>query len=133
MNYQEYLLSPQWQAKREMALSLACWRCQVCNTENDLNVHHRTYDRLGHEYQADLVVLCRRCHGLFHEATKPVPPTEFDLKRRRRRAMEIAAGLDSDRENYGLSWILQHGQLSSEKWGQILELFSEALHGVSHD
>ena len=32
------------------------------------HVHHRTYDRLGHEEAADLVVLCGSCHDRFHDA-----------------------------------------------------------------
>jgi hypothetical protein len=43
-------------------------RCQVCNRGlGTLDVHHRTYERRGQELDEDLTVLCRACHGIFHE------------------------------------------------------------------
>jgi 5-methylcytosine-specific restriction endonuclease McrA len=42
----------------------------VCNEEaskgKPLDVHHRTYERRGAEKAEDVIVLCRRCHELFH-------------------------------------------------------------------
>jgi hypothetical protein len=66
MDYQEYLNTPEWRAKREWALERAGRRCQVCNSAGQLHVHHRTYENLGHELPADLTVLCEGCHGLYH-------------------------------------------------------------------
>jgi 5-methylcytosine-specific restriction endonuclease McrA len=69
--YRDYLLSPEWQEKRKEALRLAGYRCQVCYAGDvTLDVHHRTYKRLGHELMTDLVVLCRPCHGIFHKHGK---------------------------------------------------------------
>ena len=62
----EYLQSDHWRKVREAALNRAGHRCQVCNGTHILDVHHRTYERLGREEPGDLTVLCRRCHGLFH-------------------------------------------------------------------
>lgn len=64
--YSEYLKSEWWQQRRLKSLARAEHRCQVCNAGSRLEVHHRTYERLGHERDADLVVLCRNCHELFH-------------------------------------------------------------------
>lgn len=67
MPYQQYLLSPEWQDLRRRMLRRARYRCQVCNRAGlELNVHHRTYERRGFEELADLVVLCRDCHALYH-------------------------------------------------------------------
>lgn len=66
-----YLRSEHWLRVRREALARAAHRCQVCNTDKALDVHHRTYERLGAERPADLTVLCRRCHDIFHKATKP--------------------------------------------------------------
>ena len=65
-SYQEYLQSPEWREQRENALRLARHRCQPCNTRHQLEVHHRTYDRVGRERLDDLTVLCRPHHELFH-------------------------------------------------------------------
>ena len=65
--YIKYLQSEGWKIKRGGALTAAAYRCQVCNSSKRLDVHHRTYSRLGDEYPEDLTVLCRECHTLFHE------------------------------------------------------------------
>lgn len=66
LTYARYLESDWWLHRRERALELAEHRCQVCNSPGPLEIHHRTYERLGHERDADLVVLCTNCHKLFH-------------------------------------------------------------------
>ena len=43
--------------------------CQVCSAPWSLrhgDLHHRSYARLGHEADMDLVPLCRSCHGQLH-------------------------------------------------------------------
>ncbi|HEY7123791.1 MAG TPA: phage antirepressor N-terminal domain-containing protein [Ktedonobacterales bacterium] len=64
MPYQEYLQTPEWQARRRLALRRAWYRCQTCNdTKMPLYVHHRTYERRGCEEPEDLFVLCASCHA----------------------------------------------------------------------
>ena len=70
MPYQEYLQTVHWERKRQDALERAAFRCQVCNATNRLDVHHRTYERRGAEAPADLIVLCRECHEMFHANRK---------------------------------------------------------------
>lgn len=65
--YAEYLKTPHWLVTRQAALERAGRRCQVCNGAKFLQVHHRTYERVGCELPNDLTVLCDKCHGLFHE------------------------------------------------------------------
>ncbi len=64
--YDEYLRSPIWQRTRELALEYYGRKCCLCNSSERLNVHHRTYERRGHERLADLIVLCRDCHAGYH-------------------------------------------------------------------
>lgn len=66
MPYEEYLQTPEWLGKRELALQKADNHCQVCNSIINLQVHHRTYENLGNENLQDLVVLCNDCHELYH-------------------------------------------------------------------
>jgi hypothetical protein len=64
--YDQYLMTMHWQKQRKGALQRAAYRCQVCNAHNvPLEVHHRTYERLGTERPSDLFVLCESCHELF--------------------------------------------------------------------
>ena len=44
--------------------------CAVCDEPWTLrrdDLHHRSYDRLGHEQFGDLVPLCRTCHTRLHQ------------------------------------------------------------------
>lgn len=63
--YATYLRSPEWDAKRRGRMALAQYRCEVCNSGEHLQVHHRTYARRGRELLEDLIVLCEPCHELF--------------------------------------------------------------------
>lgn len=67
MPYTEYLKTPHWATKRKEALDRASHRCTLCNAEDDLHVHHRTYERRGWEQPDDLIVLCKDCHERFHD------------------------------------------------------------------
>lgn len=83
-----YLKSPHWAGVRGRALLKAeghcgaCGRCcvrgycRLCerDTSDDedpeamrLEVHHKTYERLGHELDRDVVAVCESCHEGLHE------------------------------------------------------------------
>lgn len=78
-DYDGYLRSSAWRKKREYMLRQAGYRCQVCNADDRLQVHHRTYDRLGHEDPDDLTVLCRDCHEAFHKSGRALASTPSNL------------------------------------------------------
>lgn len=65
-SYQDYLNSPKWIEKRNKALVLGGFKCGKCGSEKSLQVHHLTYERIGHEAQGDLIVLCKKCHEGLH-------------------------------------------------------------------
>jgi HAMP domain-containing protein len=67
MPYDEYLKTDHWMATRIGALERAGHRCQLCNSNERLQTHHRSYERRGHEQPEDLIVLCADCHKTFHE------------------------------------------------------------------
>jgi len=66
MPYEDYLQTPEWAERRAFAIQRAGNRCQICNSADDLNAHHRTYERRGNEEPGDLTVLCQSCHAWFH-------------------------------------------------------------------
>jgi len=89
----EYLQSEHWKTVRIGALERAGHRCQVCNNSKSLDVHHRTYERLGEELDGDLTVLCRKCHDIFHSNGKVArtkkskrPPSVVSLQREEARS-----------------------------------------------
>ena len=72
--YEGYLLSQAWYEKRKLKLfnsDYTCEKCGYCSyksiEERPLDVHHKTYERLGNELPGDLMVLCRKCHGENHQ------------------------------------------------------------------
>jgi uncharacterized protein YlaI len=69
MPYDQYLKTPEWRAKREEALERDGYRCRLCDSDERLHVHHRTYARRGNEDIEDLTTLCEECHERFHEKT----------------------------------------------------------------
>lgn len=66
-SYSAYLKSDHWRETRAGALARAAGKCQLCGSDDSLNVHHNTYERLGAELPADLIVLCREHHAKFHD------------------------------------------------------------------
>lgn len=73
VDYRAYLRSEAWRVTRRMMLDHAEHRCQVCNGTQLLQVHHRTYARLGRERFQDLTVLCDACHAKHHDKLPKVP------------------------------------------------------------
>jgi 5-methylcytosine-specific restriction endonuclease McrA len=70
-SYVEYLQSPEWRARAREARRRFGHRCALCAAQRlPLEVHHNTYEHLGHERPEELVPLCEECHGKFH-ATLP--------------------------------------------------------------
>ena len=67
--YARYLATPEWRRRRDRALQAAHWRCSWpdCAARDGLAVHHRSYEHLGEERDADLRVLCPRHHQGVHE------------------------------------------------------------------
>lgn len=60
--YNQYLESEEWQQKRSMVLKRANWICEGCGKNRANQVHHLTYERVGHEMLFDLVAICKDCH-----------------------------------------------------------------------
>ena len=75
--YYQYMQSEAWQQKRKAFYSSNLykrwrkegkWVCYGCGADDKkLDLHHRTYKRLGNEHIAiDLVPVCRECHQKIH-------------------------------------------------------------------
>jgi hypothetical protein len=98
MPYRNYLRTPEWRKTRAAALLRAGTSCSLDATHTDgLEVHHRTYGRVGAELASDLVVLCHHCHQLHHEEyglarrDKPVARARRRPWRRDKPALSTAA------------------------------------------
>ena len=66
MDYQTYINSSHWRAKRQERLAFDGHRCAICHhdgSERPLSVHHLHYESLGNEdVQHDLLTACAQCH-----------------------------------------------------------------------
>ena len=81
MPYDVYLKTPYWLDLRRRMIHKAGNQCQVCKKSGVgavLNVHHRSYDRLGEELPSDLMVLCRECHSTHHGKLIQEPPDVWE-------------------------------------------------------
>lgn len=99
MTYEEYLDSPEWKEKQQAVLERDGHRCVACNRPDQLEIHHRTYERIGNELLSDLTTLCRACHGTISSAADVVhPPTgtyvrhvrPYTIEKPERREVEIS-------------------------------------------
>ena len=83
MRYHDYIKSEAWQRKRRKFFSSKMWKtypeglkagkfvCYCCGSDNRLDLHHRTYKRLGRErISVDLICVCRNCHNNIHKVNK---------------------------------------------------------------
>ena len=68
--YSQYLESTHWKLFRFNIFAKRGMRCERCASVKDINIHHKTYKRLGCELPEDVEVLCRVCHGLAHLTTR---------------------------------------------------------------
>jgi hypothetical protein len=63
VDYKIYIQSEEWNRIRKLKIAQANYTCERCNKKNvRLEVHHLTYDNLGHENMEDLIAVCRKCH-----------------------------------------------------------------------
>ena len=70
LDYSDFLQTPYWHAIRLKVMKKFGFACALCNSKDDLRVHHRTYEHHGYEHRywdTDLICLCNDCHSEFHE------------------------------------------------------------------
>ena len=70
--YDRYLKFDEgWKKRKNERKALDGFKCAFCKSDENLDVHHLTYDRKGHEdVLHDLVTLCHDCHMKLHEKIK---------------------------------------------------------------
>lgn len=72
VEYNQYITSVAWEVKKEERKKVDGYRCVCCGRSEDrtrrgLQVHHVTYERLGHEnVYTDLCTVCGSCHKKIH-------------------------------------------------------------------
>lgn len=78
-SYKDYLASERWTSMRKRWYASPQYKGAVCSTvdcdtKHGLALHHMTYERLGKEDVADLVLVCADCHKTIHMIEKTGVP-----------------------------------------------------------
>jgi 5-methylcytosine-specific restriction endonuclease McrA len=56
-----------YEGLRQQVLRRDGWRCQLCGTMSNLEVHHREFrSHSGQDSEENLITLCGRCHSTIH-------------------------------------------------------------------
>lgn len=76
--YKEYIKSERWKVFAKKVIEWWGGRCALCYGTRKLQVHHRTYERLGHELMTDCVCLCSKCHKVADARRKREGISVFD-------------------------------------------------------
>jgi hypothetical protein len=61
-----YIASPEWKTLRTGVIRERGAKCERCGSNEELQLHHTSYRRMGHEAPEDLLLLCELCHGREH-------------------------------------------------------------------
>jgi hypothetical protein len=81
----ENLPNRSFSTTRRAALYYYGHKCAICGTDENLEVHHKNYDRKGREKFDDLVILCRKHHLIQHKKIYLGPRGgKYYLKNRKR-------------------------------------------------
>jgi 5-methylcytosine-specific restriction endonuclease McrA len=108
-DYERYLESEEWQAKRRQVFARCKGVCEGCLRRAARQVHHLTYDRVGNELLEDLLGVCRGCHETFHgktlDAKHLLSLSPKPKRRRNRKAAAIrAAKIAEKQRRRGTAW-----------------------------
>ena len=77
--YSEFVKTPYWKIISAYIKWRDCCRCVQCNTNKQLETHHRTYENHGYEHLhlEDLHTFCNICHQHYHEQNPEIE--RYDL------------------------------------------------------
>ncbi len=74
--YTHLLQTEEWKNKRQKILRRDDYKCYMCGSANDLEVHHRQYHKISATGQFvkpwdykenNLITLCKNCHTQGHQ------------------------------------------------------------------
>ena len=66
LDHQKYMRSDLWRGKRRDRLYIDGYKCRLCGSAMNLQVHHITYENVPDEGMDDLLTVCRTCHERLH-------------------------------------------------------------------
>lgn len=118
--YKTFIESKEWQETRTRIFKRDKYKCQICGSCKNLQVHHITYENLGQEKDADLVTLCEKCH---------IEDIHKDKSKPNNNNHNISSQLDEVIENYLNLFANEKQKVLREYYKKIIWLLS-FLSGV---
>ena len=77
LDYKKYLKSDYWKDIKEQVHKRDEYKCRLCNSNKNLQVHHKTYEFLGNENLEELITLCKKCHFNIHKIDNSINYTTY--------------------------------------------------------
>jgi len=100
--YEKRIRSAQWKNMRADIARLRGNKCERCGRGPPLELHHKTYKRLGRELLSDLELLCTICHQAADREREKIQAARSAERLERARS---AAGLNTyATKKYGEDW-----------------------------
>lgn len=65
--YADYIKSPEWSRRRYKFMLKYGHSCVICESSDNIHVHHISYRHIGRELDSELVVLCSFHHSEYHK------------------------------------------------------------------
>lgn len=67
MPYNKYLKTIYWHELKKTVHKIFGKKCEVCDSKNDIHIHHFNYSNRGKETFNDIAILCSLCHHAMHK------------------------------------------------------------------
>jgi len=119
-SYKNYLNSEHWKDVKyrfnKSKLNKKC--CYACKNKENLNLHHKTYKRLGHEKLNDLIYLCQSCHNIVHNILKTRKSNKTNLFNVAKKLRKVMKKHNNDKNKIKY-WINLGKQTIKEKNNEI--------------
>lgn len=134
--YRHYLSSSDWSNLRKAVIARDK-SCRLCASAKSLNVHHRTYARVGDEDLDDLTLLCRRCHERHHDsawvpAAKPKRPRKKKPKKKAPRPKQAKKPRTKKPPARSVVLVSELLQTSEREWTNEQLFRALAAQGITH-
>lgn len=91
VKYEKYIRSERWYMRARQYYRQYGKQCAVCNTDDQITLHHMSYAHMGNERDNELVALCKTHHSEYHERngtqSNMVRRTKAFIKKKRNTAL----------------------------------------------
>lgn len=117
LKYSNYLRTEYWQLIRKGMHESIGYKCEICGSEEHINIHHFNYENLGKETLNDLACLCQRCHVAIHYTENNILNTKICNRRDFEKQMTLSRKIKKI--------------LNNEKYLKVLPLTKKPLWNLS--